>query len=885
MRYCFTRWLAASLLASLSLPTLAQQYENFDSGTSPVTNWTETNAASGTTTIDYPADPNNAGEFRYRLSVTGGSAPYSAYARGTASNYNTATASVDFTDWGSNSATSLALANAAGNANYRATVFGTFFLLVHESGSTYAFGTTLDTGTVSLNAGNQYRLVLRRSGAGIDELEARLYELPVGSSPVLLETLSATNALLSSDPLGAVIALSTTLSASAETTFDNYFVSAGGSSDADADGLFDDFELSNGFLPWAAGEALLDTDGDGLNNLQEQSAGTDPRNPDTDSDGTTDGNEVSFGADPLDPNDTPLQQKLVASDAAFEDQFGTQVRMDGDTVVVGAWQEDGVAAGSGAAYVYVRSGGTWVEQAKLVASDAAADDNFGTAVDISGDTIVVGAPKDDDDGTDSGAAYVFVRNAGVWTQQAKLTASNAGAGDNFAGAVALEGDTVVAGAVFEDSTASDTGAAYVFTRAGVSWSEQQILTASDGAVQDLFGVAVSINADTIIVGAHQTGDLVGSAYVFTNSLATWTEQQKLVASDAAAGNLFGLSVSVSGDTAMVGAFKRDEGATPRAGAVYVYERAGTSWTQQDILLASDIASSELGVSVAVDGDRAIFGAWQDGAAATDAGSAYVFIKQGQAWTQHQKLIATDAAPDDIFGTTVALSGNTVLVGAYFDDGVAVDTGSTYIFEMDIDGDGLLNVFETDNSLDPFAAGEQSLDGDNDGLNNLQEQAAGTDPGDNDTDNDLLEDGFEVQFGLNPLVADSASSDPDGDGLTSLEEQTAGTDPTNNDTDGDGILDKFEVDNGFDPLFNDHDHDGLSATDEALAGTDPFNADTDGDGTPDGQEISQGSNPLVPDLAGKNVPAMGPWGLASLLAGLVLAALRLQRRRWNNASGS
>jgi len=224
----------------------------------------------------------------------------------------------------------------------------------------------------------------------------------------------------------------------------------------------------------------------------------------------------------------------------------------------------------------VRSGGTWTEQQKLTASDATVFDSFGFSVAISGDTAVAGAYGDDTPaGTDAGSAYVFVRSEGTWTEQQKLTASDAAAEDLFGGSVAISGDTVVAGAYVDDTPAGeDTGSAYVFVRSGGTWTEQQQLTASDAAADDGFGLSVAVSGDTVVAGAYldetPAGEYAGSAYVFVRSGGAWTEQQKLTASDAAAEDEFGYSVAVSGDTVVAGAPFDSTPAGEFAGSAYVF---------------------------------------------------------------------------------------------------------------------------------------------------------------------------------------------------------------------------------------------------------------------------------------------------------------------------
>ena len=382
------------------------------------------------------------------------------------------------------------------------------------------------------------------------------------------------------------------------------------------------------------------------------------------------------------------QAKLTASDTAADDRFGSSVAVAGDTAVVGAANDDDTVAGTdaGSAYVFVRSGGAWTQQAKLTASDAAARDLFGRSVAVAGDTVVVGAWVDDTlAGTDAGSAYVFVRSGGAWTQQAKLTAADAAAGDAFGFSVAVAGDTAVVGA-YRDITLAGTGAgsAYVFVRSGSAWTQQAKLTAADAAAGDQFGFSVAVAGDTAVVGAKGDNTLAGtgagSAYVLVRSGGAWTQQAKLTAADAAASDRFGWSVAVAGDTAVVGAVNDETLAGPFAGSAYVFARSGGAWTQQAKLTAADgAAGDQFGASVAVAGDTAVVGAPAD---ATFAGSGYVFVRSGGTWAQQAKLTASDAATFENFGESVAVSGDTVLAGAPFADTASgEDAGSAYVFEV------------------------------------------------------------------------------------------------------------------------------------------------------------------------------------------------------------
>ncbi|MHC4407100.1 MAG: FG-GAP repeat protein, partial [Planctomycetota bacterium] len=195
------------------------------------------------------------------------------------------------------------------------------------------------------------------------------------------------------------------------------------------------------------------------------------------------------------------------------------------------------------------------QEAKLLPADGAAGDIFGVIVALDGDTAIIGAVYDDDNGEDSGSAYVFTRTAGVWTQQAKLLASD-GASQDWFGSVALEGDTAIIGASGDDDNGEDSGSAYVFTRAAGVWTEQAKLLASDGAAFDGFSYLVALDGDTAVIAPWRDDDNgvnSGSAYVFTRTGGVWTEQAKLLASDGAADDYFGRSVALEGDTAIIGA--------------------------------------------------------------------------------------------------------------------------------------------------------------------------------------------------------------------------------------------------------------------------------------------------------------------------------------------
>jgi len=371
---------------------------------------------------------------------------------------------------------------------------------------------------------------------------------------------------------------------------------------------------------------------------------------------------------------------LLASDASTGDYFGGSVSLDGNTAVIGARYDDDQGANSGSAYVFTNTGSTWTQQAKLIASDGAAEDHFGWSVSLSGDTALIGARYDDDKGVNAGSVYVFTRSGTTWTQQTKLVASDGAAEDQFGCSVSMNDNTALIGAAWDDDQGASSGSAYVFTRSGTSWTQQAKLLATDGASEDRFGWSVSIDGNTGLIGAawdDDKGNDAGSAYVFTRSGTSWTQQAKLLATDGAAGDSFGISVSFAGDTGLIGAAWDDDKGND-AGSAYVFTRSGTSWTQQAKLLATDGAAGDsFGVSVSFNDKTTLIGAYNDDDKGNDAGSAYVFTRSDTTWTQQAKLLATDGAAEDYFGMSVSLSADTALIGAPQAGNNGV--GSTYVF--------------------------------------------------------------------------------------------------------------------------------------------------------------------------------------------------------------
>lgn len=414
------------------------------------------------------------------------------------------------------------------------------------------------------------------------------------------------------------------------------------------------------------------------------------------------------------------------------DLFGFSVATSGDTIAIGAMFEDnnstgvngdpqnGLAQNSGAVYVFVRAGDVWNLQAYLKASNTDPGDFFGSNVAILDDTLVVGAHGEkssatgingnqfDNSSENAGAAYVFTREGGIWTQQAYLKASNTGKNDNFGADVAIYGDMIVIGASGEssastgvdgdpsDDTALLAGAVYVFTRVGRTWAQQAYIKASDTAEGDGFGEAVALFKETLVVGAPQEdGDRLddtlvasGAVYVFTLVNGRWAQNALLRPSNPGTNDCFGIDVSIWGDTILVGANGESSGAIGvngdgnddsliQSGAAYVYLRINDGWYQHAYLKASNPGINHLfGTTLAIVEDTAFIGSpWESGGSmgingnqdlekTYSSGAVYAFYREGSNWTQVAYIKASNTGKNDSFGASVAFSADTLVVGAY-----------------------------------------------------------------------------------------------------------------------------------------------------------------------------------------------------------------------------
>jgi hypothetical protein len=428
--------------------------------------------------------------------------------------------------------------------------------------------------------------------------------------------------------------------------------------------------------------------------------------------------------------------RLQASNGEPYDGFGYAVALDGDTLVVGAADEGSAATGvngdqtdnsapqAGAAYVFHRDGDSWVQEAYLKPSNTKTFDTFGAAVAIWGDTIAVGAFQEpsgatgvNGDQTDtsaqaSGAVYVFVRDNGVWSQQAFIKASNTESVDDFGMPIALWGDTLVVAALHEDSGATgvdgnqadnsvvNSGAVYVFVRDNGVWSQQAYVKASNTEYSDYFGYSVAVWGDTIAVGAmfedggsagingddsDNSVDDSGAVYVFRRTGTTWAQEAYVKASNPTIVAAFGQAVALWHDTLAVGA--------PGVGTVYVFAHDDRGWSQQAVVTGfNTVAGDEFGGSLSLFGDMLAVGARLEDGSATgvnpadgtvdddnlmDAGAVYTFRRQDGTWMPQSYVKALQPCTSCYLATSVALWGDTLATGTYVEN---TSTGAAYVFQ-------------------------------------------------------------------------------------------------------------------------------------------------------------------------------------------------------------
>jgi len=372
-----------------------------------------------------------------------------------------------------------------------------------------------------------------------------------------------------------------------------------------------------------------------------------------------------------------------------DDQYGYASALNGDGTYLAISKQGKDVNGvynTGSVYIYTRIGNTWTLQTEIYPTDLIISGDFGKSLSFSDDAtyLAIGASTSEP----NGVAYVFTRSGSTWTQQAKISGASEG---DFGNSVSINSDGTYLAVGWYNDGGSDTGSVIIYTRAGSTWTQQQKLVASSPISYQRFGNSVSINSDAtyIAIGAYGQSGFVGSdtgsVYVFTRSGSTWTQQTRLQASDAAALDYFGTSVSINSDATYiaVGSEYDDNSAGTNAGSAYIFTRSGSTWTEQTRLQASDGAVNEIfGNNVSLNGraDILVVTSWTNiPDKPNDPGSAYVFTRSGTTWTQRRKLTASDAQSSDQFGSSVALStdGATIIVGAYLEDTGGSAAGSAY----------------------------------------------------------------------------------------------------------------------------------------------------------------------------------------------------------------
>ena len=360
------------------------------------------------------------------------------------------------------------------------------------------------------------------------------------------------------------------------------------------------------------------------------------------------------------------EEKVTASDGTANSYFGSAAALNGSTALIGA---DGENSFQGAAYIFNEVAGVWSEGQKLTASDGLAGDEFGYRVALRPETAVVTAFSATVNGVVAqGSAYVYTKAGDTWSESQKLTASDGGLFDNFGASVAISSEAVAIGA--NGATVGQNpaqGAVYVFTKSGSTWVQTQKLVANDGAAFDNFGLSVAMEGPTIVVGspvAMIDGKFgQGAVYRFARINGTWTQVQKLVADDGASGDSFGESVALNNQVALVGAYNAAVNGHFGQGAAYIFTRTAGMLVQSQKLTASDGASFDnFGNAVALDGNRALIGAdvaTVDGH--TSQGKAYLFTASAGTWTQAETFVSSDGTTDDFFGAALALEPGTALI--------------------------------------------------------------------------------------------------------------------------------------------------------------------------------------------------------------------------------
>ena len=418
------------------------------------------------------------------------------------------------------------------------------------------------------------------------------------------------------------------------------------------------------------------------------------------------------------------EARLTASNAATSDILGFDLALDGDTVLAGApFAPLGGMTGPGRAFIFQRVGGSWQQIQTLRPSTIQQDAWFGADLALSGDTATISASGEDVQFVDSGAVYVFDQSGGVWTENDKLTPMDAHADQRFGVGNAIQGDRAVVGAWgARNAGIEGTGAAYVFERVAGVWTEVAKLVALDAAMNDGLGAQVALDGDRIVASAPWAdhGGFVdpGAVYVSENIGGAWQQTAKLTPSDPQDGSRYGISLSIDNDTIVVGAERHEVAGMASAGAAYVYERNGANWSQVARLTAeSPDVADRYGSGVAVDGETIIVGAHLDNTGSR-VGAAYVYRRIAGAWEFDIQLLASDGGNTN-FGWRVDLQGDqAAIAGPFF----LTNRGAAYVFTGmsgvcvpgDLNGDGVVDLADLGILLADFGCTGGACAGDIDG---------------------------------------------------------------------------------------------------------------------------------------------------------------------------
>jgi len=359
------------------------------------------------------------------------------------------------------------------------------------------------------------------------------------------------------------------------------------------------------------------------------------------------------------------------------DRLGFPIFMDGSDIIVGANR----AGAGGAVLVLRRDGARHVVAQELSPSDAEALDYFGTSISISGDVMAIGANGDDDAGPDSGAVYLFRRNAGRWEERGKLTAPDAVAGENFGMGVVLEGGTLGVSAPWDDDQGTRSGSVYVFRGGDTIWNLESKLVPAEVGSGDYFGLALALRGDTLVASAPFDGiwDVYGSVYTYQRTGSQWNPTGRLRPNTSAGAN-FGWALSMDDDELVVGS-PVDHGNGYLDGAAYVYRRSGATWSLEGEISAGLASPLDgFGYSVRLVGDTILVGAYYDDDAILDSGSVYLFRREGDEWVERQRVAASDPMSGSLYGYAVDTDESNIVVGAPLDDDGGPASGSIYLYE-------------------------------------------------------------------------------------------------------------------------------------------------------------------------------------------------------------